>query len=668
MAKSLILFTIGPVQRFIETARKTEDLWMGSYILAYLNAIALKTLTGNFSKESIKIIFPCLDNQPLIKYFKNEETLDEVEQERLKLPTLPNRLLALDETGMISTDAMKKVEGEVRNEFETIAEYVFEQAFGRAWRGTHAQDMFNRQIKHFLEIYWVIHPMSGADYQGEYNLLERKLGGVKSCRRFEQTQEESRKCSLCGEREVIHFSPFKKENMGEMDQIIKQDWKDKWTKNEKLPSRKYLSSNEFLCAVCLTKRIGGMYFENELQLDIKGTFPSTSEVATSAFKLTIMQEPRTADVRTVYAQFVEGIRSLKYLPNIENIVKTTPLPLVHEYMKSSDIDGSWLYEETLKSENFIKYYTDYTEKELTDSKKSEIQQTLKPLAESQKHLRNIYKNDQNTSFGTHPAKYYALIAMDGDSMGEKLNHVRDDFEHSRISEIVNEYTSQNVPKIVEGTYLGKLLYAGGDDLLALANLKDLFAILRQLHQAFPSERLRAIEGLKNIATDHSFGVSAGVCIAHHKAPLGEARRLAKKMEQEAKQLDGKNGVSIALLKHSGNISTACVKWEYEQFDTLQCAIDVSCALNEWLSNKFIYSLREEGLRLVDEKGKIPAYLGNLMKIELMRLLQRRQQKGAAHKEMITQLSDQLTTLQRYIKSFDGFIGFLEICNFIAREG
>ena len=32
MTENLILFTITPVQKFITTARKTEDLWLGSYI------------------------------------------------------------------------------------------------------------------------------------------------------------------------------------------------------------------------------------------------------------------------------------------------------------------------------------------------------------------------------------------------------------------------------------------------------------------------------------------------------------------------------------------------------------------------------------------------------------------------------------------------------------
>ena len=42
----MLMFTIGPVQSFIEAARKTEDLWMGSYILSYLVATAMDKGSG----------------------------------------------------------------------------------------------------------------------------------------------------------------------------------------------------------------------------------------------------------------------------------------------------------------------------------------------------------------------------------------------------------------------------------------------------------------------------------------------------------------------------------------------------------------------------------------------------------------------------------------------
>ena len=53
MTENLILFTITPVQKFITTARKTEDLWLGSYILSHLNATAIQQI---YAKEGVNII------------------------------------------------------------------------------------------------------------------------------------------------------------------------------------------------------------------------------------------------------------------------------------------------------------------------------------------------------------------------------------------------------------------------------------------------------------------------------------------------------------------------------------------------------------------------------------------------------------------------------------
>ena len=52
----MLMFTIGPVQSFIEASRKTEDLWMGSYILSYLIATAMEKVQG----DGIEIIYPAI--------------------------------------------------------------------------------------------------------------------------------------------------------------------------------------------------------------------------------------------------------------------------------------------------------------------------------------------------------------------------------------------------------------------------------------------------------------------------------------------------------------------------------------------------------------------------------------------------------------------------------
>ena len=107
--ESLLLFTLGPVQRFIETARKTEDLWMGSYILAYLNGFAMHTLIQHkqlSEKEAEQVfLFPTIEKQPLLQCLQNKPC----ERDRLSLPTLPNRFLAKIATERISAQDIEEV-------------------------------------------------------------------------------------------------------------------------------------------------------------------------------------------------------------------------------------------------------------------------------------------------------------------------------------------------------------------------------------------------------------------------------------------------------------------------------------------------------------------------------------------------------------------------------
>ena len=147
-----------------------------------------------------------------------------------------------------------------------------------------------------------------------------------------------------------------------------------------------------------------------------------------------------------------------------------------------------------------------------------------------------------------PGKYYAVIALDADHMGEVNRKAESREEHEANSRQLIEYT-EVARRIVEGEHLGKLTYAGGDDLFALANLRDLLPILKNLHEAFPNFT----------------SISAGVCIAHNKMPLRDVIGHARRMEKAAKSIDkDKDAIGVALYKHSGNISQVVMKWRYNE--------------------------------------------------------------------------------------------------------
>lgn len=628
--QNLILFTIGPVQRFIVQARKTEDLWLGSYILSYLNATAIDKIYG---EDGIELIFPSIGNQAPFDFWQSND---------ITIPSFPNRFLAISQS-LSRTDLkqmMEKTEQAVLFEFKEIAKHALNVAFGSGkWRTTYFADLFDKQVKNFLEIYWVVSPYSSEGYSASTDLIERRLASIKNCRAFIQLPEEGRKCSLCGEREILHLC--------QQDSVREAM---KWWEHLASIKPKYCRENEALCAVCLTKRVGSdsAYFTQEKFLGkFSGlTFPSTSEVSTAAFKnelLTTQKDGKNA--LGMYSEFVTEVKKLKR-PDSElaNIPYVNLLPKISQQVQiPKNIDGDWLFEESFLDENLKRYYGIDTS--------SRQQGQIQKCKDKRKLLTDFLERE--------PSRYYAVIALDGDSMGKTIAQAASKDEHTGISAKLSGYTTR-ARDVVQGKHLGKLIYAGGDDVLALANLSDLLKILKGLRDEFPP----LIEGKDSTA-------SAGVCIAHCKVPLGEVLRWASKMEKEAKKIDGKDALGIALLKHSGNISQTVVKWKYSTLDVTEASeelldvVEASEGLMELLkekdvSKKFMYTFREAFAKLVDKEGKLNLD-GTLVEAELKRLIER-----AANEQIEPGKIKPLVDLLNKIKHFSNFLNYLEIIIFIVR--
>jgi CRISPR/Cas system-associated protein Cas10 (large subunit of type III CRISPR-Cas system) len=150
--------------------------------------------------------------------------------------------------------------------------------------------------------------------------------------------------------------------------------------------------------------------------------------------------------------------------------------------------------------------------------------------------------------------------------------------------------------IVEEEHLGRVVYSGGDDLLALLPLQTALPCLRAVRATIRSE-----EHLGARVT-----VSAGVAVAHVRAPLRTALRLAREAEKAAK--GPRNSFAIKLDKRSGEALDLVLPFEVPGEDGE--AIDVLGAIAEMLSWKargtkenplrsvnVAYRLREEALSL-----------------------------------------------------------------------
>lgn len=174
-------------------------------------------------------------------------------------------------------------------------------------------------------------------------------------------------------------------------------------------------------------------------------------------------------------------------------------------------------------------------------------------------------------------KYLAAIAFDGDSIGkwvsgellaESERTGRDlQVHHQRFSAALSKFAMKRARPIVEEDHDGFLIYAGGDDVVALVPADAALACAKALREAFCAET-RTICGENEKTPD----ASAGIAIAHLKSPLQDLVREAQRAEKRAKSAVGR-AFSVTLMKRSGEISQWGSKWDsggldfYEQISS-----------------------------------------------------------------------------------------------------
>ena len=612
----MLMFTIGPVQSFIAAARKTEDLWMGSYILSYLVSKAIDQVRGG----DVELIYPAIGDQSPFAFWKQSD---------FTTPSFPNLFLAISDGIEVSHDELIKrattAEKSVRAEFRRMAESAIDEAFCD-WRWTYVGALLDRQTSDFLNVYWVITEEAAQGYQAWYTHTAASLAAIKNYRPFTQSIEFGRKCSLDGTHEILHL---------QQDEPVSQAME--WWRDFSERQPQYCRQGEALGAVSLTKRMGRYFLETESEFkdefsNTRLSFPSTSEVATADFKEKLQSKGEALDV---YKQFVTQVRKLEDSNNkLADIPVIQPLPKIGSVAGLENIDGDWLYEESW-TDFYLKRYHN-----IDAATEADRIQRCKRLRQNLVRL-----------LGGEPGRYYAAIALDGDNMGEKIREAQSREAHEEISKELIQYT-EAARRIVEREHLGKLTYAGGDDLLALANLRDLLPILKQLRLQFP-----------DFTT-----ASAGVCIAHDKTPLGEVLQQARRMEKIAKDAGQRDALGISLFKRSGNVSSVVTKWTHRDMDVLAVSEDLIRLLHDdEVSKRFLYSFRETFARLIEDRDDYRKLGRRLIQTEFSRIVERARAANGTLPGRSQQTIESLTQLIHDIQPFSHFLGYVEIVNFIARQ-
>lgn len=142
--------------------------------------------------------------------------------------------------------------------------------------------------------------------------------------------------------------------------------------------------------------------------------------------------------------------------------------------------------------------------------------------------------------------YFAVLAMDGDQMGKRLIQM-DESDHREFSAGLSKFALEQAPSIVSRHY-GCLIYAGGDDVLALLPSDEALSCATELREQFRKELKSDVDA------------SVGISVAHYMEPLQDVVRASQSAEQRAKIEGGRSAVAVSLFSRGGETVHWHCKW------------------------------------------------------------------------------------------------------------
>lgn len=261
--------------------------------------------------------------------------------------------------------------------------------------------------------------------------------------------------------------------------------------------------------------------------------------------------------------------------------------------------------------------------------------------------------------------YFAILHMDGDRMGKLLSQMKTIEDHQNISRKLAYFAEQSVPSIITkhiqpsagqlGT--GRLVYAGGDDVLALLPLWAVIPCADEIRSTYEIQ----IGGT----------MSAGVAITPHQLPFGGALDEARTAEHRAKDVYRRN--AIVIRQNTGQIREAGAQWGVIRLiEDLQV-----CFQEDYLSGKLGYDI----LQLAHDLDLSEQNLSNQVShrppeiaiaAEAGRLLKRRTQEGLPDetKESIATLAEDFRNhtdpSQGQAISWESLANWIILARFLAK--
>jgi CRISPR-associated protein Cmr2 len=549
---TLLLFSLGPVQSFIAEARRTHDLWAGSKILV------------DVTRAAIAAIDPAGENLVFPAHVEAHE--------QKSIPNVFALLVPFADAEQLAHAARKAAQKKLREIAEEALKRLSgvspDEAFNNIW---------DRQLQRHLEFNWVAVQQT-ADEKNHGKLYERArkaLEARKHTRNFSEAEEPGMKDSLSGQRSALFTASFPNP---------KKFWE---AVQKQLDNKSILQAKgrERLDTIGLAKRFS--IWPQEMDY-----FPSVSSVASALFLQ--QAKEKAPGALAEFEQALDELAKQKIIFALPNFNKAlAALPDWHH-------DGFYFYEERLRDE-VVKYEMGETP--------SPAQQLALRVARTK--LENLRKQA-----GTHLSSYYAILMMDGDSMGRRVSDCEKIEQHRQLSEKMEDF-ARFVTKLKPAG--SAVIYAGGDDVMMLLPLRHALAVARELRdeymalfnkwasEAFGAEKAKATP----------FTCSAGLVIAHHLSPLDAVLQETRAAEKRAKNLYDRDALAITVLKRSGEPVQVGAKWEVGSEKTVELILDFVQLFEKkenGLAAKFPYDAAQEAGALMEIDNKAhEALLRRLLK-------------------------------------------------------
>lgn len=771
---ALLSLSIGPVQPFIAAARKMEDLWAGSHLLARLSWEAMRVVCERLGPDAI--LFPRLRGVPQVdlwlreqcglppELFKSCEWSNSggTDSNPLFSAALPNRFVAVVPASQ-AKEIAETVERSVRDWLQKLGDSVVHELLEVAGYPIDIDVPFTQmreQLQGFPEVHWAAVPFSlirarnadrqtdleitelsdamrpffsgngepgflgspawqvlckdiawddnttffapnpGVLYPAVHDLAERALAAAKSLRPFDQSEQKGWRCSLSGETEWLTT------DRDQLSLPAGQRSDTLWTRIARQKPA-WAKKGEHLGALPAIKRLWPTLFADEvgkaLNKDI-GRFVVSTHTMALAHQLD---------------QWLE--RGGLTASGTEEALRKTdsvalPRRLMLRHARNPALDDARRLPALL---------------DRADEQDSESGQNHASRLVRQTLVQGRDGKVQDINLET----YYSLLLMDGDRMGAWLAgessegrdyaiSYRDSFHpqvqtgfdkhaekqsrikrygqqkralspnrHLAISGALNDFSLTVVRHVVENEHLGRLIYAGGDDVFAMLPVADLLPAMQRLRHVYsgtaPEDKDVDWEVLKKdkdkVHCKNGFAflngklmrmmgsratASCGAVIAHHQAPLAAVRRELAAAEQRAKnyrrtdksgRLIDRDAFSITIVKRSGGALRLEAGWG-EPVKLLQdlrrfFAID-------GVSRRAAYHT----LQWLDG-NELPQPLGQEMLQSLLAYQFNRQAQGDA-KHQTSELAKRLTMLallEPTGKQIEWLRNFISVAEFLARE-